>query len=84
MVSKSDEELKKGDSQERKLMPSISIITPCYNEEENAKAVYSQVRDVFRELKEYAYEHIFIDNCQAGHPEGVVTQLWCFRLNPPT
>ncbi len=40
----------------------ISIITPCYNEEDNVMDVYSQVRDVFFNIKDYAYEHIFIDN----------------------
>lgn len=40
----------------------ISIVTPCYNEEENAADVYEQVKKVFTELPQYDYEHIFIDN----------------------
>lgn len=43
-------------------MKLISIITPCYNEEENVAEIYRQVKEVFAELKDYAYEHIFIDN----------------------
>ena len=41
----------------------ISIVTPCYNEEENITKVYEQVKVIFAEqLKDYVYEHIFIDN----------------------
>ena len=43
-------------------MPLISIVTPCYNEEENVEELYHQVREVFAELPGYQYEHIFIDN----------------------
>ncbi|WGU93823.1 glycosyltransferase [Paenibacillus dendritiformis] len=44
-------------------MKLISIVTPCYNEEDNVDAVYQQVKEVFSELPSYTYEHIFIDNC---------------------
>ncbi len=40
----------------------ISIITPCFNEEENVREVYQQVKDVFAQIPAYRYEHIFIDN----------------------
>lgn len=43
-------------------MKKISIITPCYNEEDNVAEIYKQVRDVFDGLKDYSYEHVFIDN----------------------
>ena len=43
-------------------MKLISIVTPCYNEEENVEEVYSQVKKVFSKLSIYNYEHIFIDN----------------------
>ncbi len=41
---------------------TISIITPCYNEQDNVEEVYRQVRDVMTALGRYKYEHIFIDN----------------------
>jgi polyisoprenyl-phosphate glycosyltransferase len=44
-------------------MKLISIVTPCYNEEDNIQEVYQQVKDVFSGLPNYRYEHIFIDNC---------------------
>ena len=43
-------------------MPLISIISPCYNEEENVEEVYRQVKEIFARLPGYEYEHIFIDN----------------------
>ncbi len=43
-------------------MKRISIMTACYNEEENIAEVYAQVKDVFSKLPEYQYEHVFIDN----------------------
>ena len=43
-------------------MKYISIVTPCYNEEENIQAIYEQIKAVFADLPEYKYEHIFIDN----------------------
>src|SRR3990172_5193688 len=43
-------------------MPLISIVSPCYNEEENVEEVYRQVKEIFVILPGYQYEHIFIDN----------------------
>ncbi len=43
-------------------MKLISIVTPCYNEEENIADVYQRVKQVFAGLADYDYEHIFIDN----------------------
>ncbi|MEI7690643.1 MAG: glycosyltransferase family 2 protein [bacterium] len=40
----------------------ISVVTPTYNEEENVKEVYKQVKAVFAKINKYDYEHIFIDN----------------------
>lgn len=43
-------------------MKLISILTPCFNEEGNVTELVKEVRDVFRGLPQYSYEHIFIDN----------------------
>jgi len=43
-------------------MKLISIVTPCYNEEQNIETLYRSVKDVFTLLPDYSYEHIFIDN----------------------
>ncbi len=39
----------------------ISIVTPCFNEEENIDELYERINKVMLTLK-YQYEHIFIDN----------------------
>jgi len=48
-------------------VPFISVVTACYNEEENVAEVYRQVRVVVETLpprngESYTYEHLFIDN----------------------
>lgn len=43
-------------------MEIISIVTPCYNEEGNVNEIYQQIKSIFDHLKQYDYEHIFIDN----------------------
>ena len=40
----------------------ISIVSGCYNEEENVRDCYEQVKKIFQEIGRYRYEHIFIDN----------------------
>lgn len=41
---------------------SISIVTPCYNEQDNIEFLYTEVKEIFDGLENYEYEHIFIDN----------------------
>jgi len=44
-------------------MKKISIVTPCYNENESVILCYNAVKDLFKtELNNYEYEHIFCDN----------------------
>ena len=53
----------------------ISIVTPCYNEEENVEEVYKQVKDIFSRLPEYRYEHIFIDNCSEDKTVSILKRI---------
>lgn len=49
-------------------MKKISIVTPCYNEEENVEELYNQVKSQFMQLSDkYMYEHIFIDNASTDN-----------------
>jgi len=43
-------------------MKSITILTPCFNEEGNVRELYERVRAVMCAIGRYHYEHIFIDN----------------------
>ncbi len=44
------------------MMKKITIMTPCYNEEKNVEDLYLRVKEVFNQLPNYEYEHLFIDN----------------------
>ncbi len=44
-------------------MKTISVVVPCYNEEENVIPLADALRDMFKkDLSDYRYEIIFIDN----------------------
>lgn len=44
-------------------MKTISIVVPCYNEEENVVPLYEAIKNIFAEkLSDYKYELIYIDN----------------------
>ena len=47
-------------------MKKISVVSPCYNEEDNVETCYETVKAIFeRDLPGYEREHIFIDNCSS-------------------
>ena len=56
-------------------MSFISIVTPCYNEEANVEAVYTQVKEVFSNLPDYRYEHIFIDNASQDKTASILRKI---------
>ena len=53
----------------------ISIVTPCYNEEENIRDLYERVKKVMSSLEEYSYEHIFIDNASTDRTVDLLRQI---------
>ncbi len=56
-------------------MRSISVVTPCYNEEANVQELYDRIKQVFAELPGYNYEHIFIDNASTDSTVDSVKKL---------
>jgi glycosyltransferase involved in cell wall biosynthesis len=57
-------------------MPFISIVTGCYNEEENVRELWERVSRVMRdELPGYAYEFIFIDNASVDKTVDVLRDI---------
>src|SRR5882757_9772981 len=44
------------------MMKTISIVTACYNEQDNVDELYRRVRAAVQRAGRYRYEHIFIDN----------------------
>lgn len=56
-------------------MKKISIVTPCYNEEENVEVLYRQVKSQFEQFPQYQYEHIFIDNCSQDKTVKILKEI---------
>jgi len=54
---------------------SISIVTPCYNEEANVEELYERVRAVVAALGRYRYEHIFIDNHSSDRTVEIIRRI---------
>jgi glycosyltransferase involved in cell wall biosynthesis len=54
----------------------ISIITPCYNEQENILECYEAIYALFEgDLRGYTREHIFIDNCSNDASESILREI---------
>jgi glycosyltransferase involved in cell wall biosynthesis len=56
-------------------MKLISVVTPCYNEEENVEELCRRVKQVFAGLEGYDYEHIFIDNASTDRTVEILKRL---------
>ena len=57
-------------------MNKISIVTACYNEEENVEALYKEVKSIIgKSLKNYNYEHLFIDNCSTDRTVEILRKI---------
>jgi glycosyltransferase involved in cell wall biosynthesis len=59
-------------------MARISIISPCYNEEENVEACYQAVTALFAPdgpLARHAHEHIFADNASQDGTVAILRRL---------
>ncbi len=56
-------------------MKLISVCTPCYNEEDNVKELYLQIKEVFSHYPQYNYEHILIDNASKDNTVGILKQI---------
>lgn len=57
-------------------MKSISIVSGCYNEEENLREFYERITRVFAaELPEYSYELIVIDNSSTDRSVEILREI---------
>jgi glycosyltransferase involved in cell wall biosynthesis len=56
-------------------VPLLTILTPCFNEEENVREVYQQVKAAMQTLPGYDYEHLFIDNASADKTVEILREL---------
>lgn len=57
-------------------MKTISVLIPCYNEEENVEPIARAVIDILsRELSDYDYELVFIDNDSQDNTRPILRRL---------
>ncbi len=57
-------------------MKTISIMIPCYNEEENVSPIADAITALFdNELSSYNYELIFIDNASTDHTRDILRMM---------
>jgi glycosyltransferase involved in cell wall biosynthesis len=60
---------------------TITILTPCYNEEGNVALLIKAVEDVFAKLPQYKYEHLFIDNCSTDNTPAILKSIAATNKN---
>lgn len=56
-------------------MKTISVVSGCYNEEENVQELYAQLCAVFSELPAYNFEIIFIDNASSDNTVPLLREI---------
>jgi polyisoprenyl-phosphate glycosyltransferase len=60
---------------------SISIVTPCFNEEGNVEELYTRVRAMMAGLGRYRYEHVFIDNHSSDRTVEILKKIAAVDTN---
>ncbi len=58
----------------------ISVVTGCYNEEENVEPLHEQIQEQFARMPQYRYEHIWIDNAST---DGTVAKIKAIAARNP-
>lgn len=56
-------------------MKFVSVVTQCFNEEDNVRECYSQVKEIFSQLPDYRYEHLFIDNASTDKTVDILRRI---------
>lgn len=54
---------------------TITLFTPCYNEEKNINALYSRVCSVIEKIPDYHFEYVFIDNASTDNTLQVLKDI---------
>ncbi len=53
----------------------ISIIVPCFNEEENVIEAYTALHNVVTPIRKYSFEFIFVDNGSTDNTQKLISRL---------
>ena len=56
-------------------MKTISVVTPCYNEQDNVLECVQLIKNVFAQYENYTYEHIFIDNASTDNTLSILKDI---------
>ncbi len=56
-------------------MPFLTILTACFNEEQNVREVHRQVKAAMESLPGHDYDHLFIDNASTDGTVGILRDL---------
>jgi glycosyltransferase involved in cell wall biosynthesis len=56
-------------------MKMISVVSGCFNEEDNVRELYSEICAIFAELPAYTFEIIFIDNASTDKTVPVLRRI---------
>lgn len=56
-------------------MKKISVLVPCYNEQENVIPISEAIISKLNKLEKYDYELIFIDNSSTDNTQNLITDL---------
>lgn len=56
-------------------MKKISVVTPCYNEQDNIEECARVIREALNKHPEYTYEHIFIDNASTDDTQEILRNM---------
>ena len=56
-------------------MPLLTVLTPCFNEEENVREVYDQVKAAMATVSDLDYDHLFIDNASTDRTVEILREL---------
>jgi polyisoprenyl-phosphate glycosyltransferase len=57
------------------LVPLLTILTPCYNEEGNVREVHRRVKAAMATLPGYDYDHLFVDNASTDGTVRILREL---------
>ena len=56
-------------------MKKISVVSACYNEEDNVGELYNRLKNILNNLEDYAHEIIFIDNDSSDRTVEILKQF---------
>jgi polyisoprenyl-phosphate glycosyltransferase len=56
-------------------VPLLTILTPCYNEEENVRELYRQVKAAMATIPGFDYDHLFADNASTDGTVEILREL---------